>query len=126
MISHVHEVAKGTQSDENIMILMGDDFTHGNAYATMKETQKIIDLCNKNNQYNLTFQWSTPGEYIDALKQESIKWPVFQGELLNYYQEKWAFWVGYYSSRPTQKKHIRDASAKLHAISNLYAKMMVD
>jgi len=69
---------------------------------------------------------STPGAYVDALKEEQVKWPVRYDDILNYYEEKWSFWSGYYTSRPTFKKMIKDASNIFHSQAKLYARKMLD
>jgi hypothetical protein len=49
---------------------------------------------------------STPSEYIKALKEEDVKWPVkVGGDFFPYgSDEKNNFWSGYFSSRPALKK----------------------
>jgi hypothetical protein len=76
--------------------------------------------------YNMTLVMSTPGEYIDALKKEKVKWPVVYDDFLNYYEDKWSFWSGYYTSRPSFKKFIKDASAVYHSSAKLLARLMLD
>ena len=36
------------------------------------------------------------------------------------------YWTGFYSSRPSFKKHIKDASAQFYAQSKLYALDIID
>ena len=105
------------------MVLYGDDFTHANAYMSFHEMDQIIEMINKeSDKYNMTVISSTPGAYVDALKAESVKWPVRYDDILNYFEDKWSFWSGYYSSRPTFKKMITDASHNFHSQSKLYAR----
>ena len=74
----------------------------------------------------MTLVMSTPGSYVDALKAEKVKWPVKYDDFLNYYEEKWFFWSGYYTSRPSYKKQIKDASTVWHSQAKLYARKMID
>lgn len=69
----------------------------------------------KSNEYNMTLVMSTPGAYVDALKAENVKWPVKYDDFLNYYEDKWSFWSGYYTSRASFKKQIKDASTIFHS-----------
>ena len=39
MINHIHKIANGTASDSNVMVLVGDDFTHANAYESFHELE---------------------------------------------------------------------------------------
>lgn len=128
MVNYIHMQVNGSASDENIMILIGDDFAYANAYESFHELDQIIALVNnKSEEYNMTLVMSTPGAYVDALRDEqNTKWPVRYDDILNYYEEKWAFWSGYYTSRPTFKKMIKDASSVFHSQANLYARKMLD
>lgn len=127
MVDYIHGVANGTASDQNVMVLVGDDFTHANAYMSFHELEQIIDMVNKkSSELNMTLIMSTPGAYVDALKAEKVKWPVRYDDLLNYYEDKWSFWSGYYTSRPSYKKQIKDASTIFHSQAKLYARKMID
>ena len=71
---------------------------------------------------------STPSEYLDALKKENIKWPVKDGgDFFPYGSEgeKHNYWSGYFSSRPNFKKHVKDASAGLHASNKAFATKVI-
>jgi lysosomal alpha-mannosidase len=62
MVNYIHMQANGTASDENVMVMMGDDFTHANAYFNYHELDQIIDMVNKEgDKYNLSLVASTPG-----------------------------------------------------------------
>jgi hypothetical protein len=71
-------------SDENIMILMGGDFSFMNAYTAFNELEKIVKDCNPLQNVNMSFVMSTPSRFTDALHKEEIKWPVFEGDLFPY------------------------------------------
>lgn len=53
----------------------------------------------------MTFVFSTPKTYVNALKKENISWPVWNNDFLQY-QEKTGdgYWSGFYTSRPSFKK----------------------
>jgi alpha-mannosidase len=78
----------------------------------------------------MTFVVSTPGRYVDALKKENVTWPIKYGDFWRYFEDykgkEYRFWTGFYSSRPTFKKHIKDASAQFHSQAKLYARMVID
>lgn len=76
---------------------------------------------------------STPGKYVDALKKENVKWPIKYGDFMNYFEEEdpskkqpYPFWSGYFTSRPSFKKQIKDASALAAAQNQLFALQMLD
>ncbi len=57
-------------NNENVMILMGGDFTFMNAFQNFNELEKIIEICNKVQEVNMNFVMSTPSRFTDALKKE--------------------------------------------------------
>jgi len=74
----------------------------------------------------MTLKWATPGEYVDALKAENVTWPVYYDEYLNYFDNDFLFWSGYYTSRPAFKKQIKDSQALYNSVSKMYARKMID
>ena len=73
-----------TANDENVMILMGGDFFYKNAYLNFKDLLKVIEMCNKVQEVNMSFIMSTPSRFTDALKKEEVTWPVFERDLIPY------------------------------------------
>ena len=103
-------------SDKNVMILWGDDFTCPNQYACFKASDSLIDYCNKNQNTNMTFQYSTPSQYVKALKAENIHWPIVRNhDFFPYYEKHLQYWSGYFSSRPALKKQSKDYSNLFHS-----------
>jgi len=52
--------------------------------------------------------YSTPSNYLDAILQSGIEWPTRYDDLFPYSSDIDDFWTGYYSSRPSTKKFVRD------------------
>ena len=65
---------------------------------------KIINYTNNFNTKNITFMYSTPSQFINALKQENKTWPVKTDDGYPYADDSTAFWTGFFSSRPSKKK----------------------
>ena len=127
MVNYINAQSNGSSSDSNIIVLIGDDFTYANAYSSFHELNQIIEMINKeSDKHNMTLVMSTPGSYVDALKAEQVKWPVRYDDLLNYFEDHWSFWSGYYTSRPSFKKMIKDASNVFHSQAKLFARKMLD
>lgn len=87
---------------------------------------RIIKYVNSNNKVNITLRYSTPSEYLDALKKDGVIWPTKYDDGLPYSDNPEDFWTGYFSSRPTKKKMTRDLSSNLHASSNLMALKVIE
>lgn len=52
----------------------------------------------------MQFRWSTPSDYINALKTENITWPVRYEDAISYADGQDDYWVGYFTSRAGAKK----------------------
>jgi hypothetical protein len=83
-----NDVANTQLSEKNVMVLWGNDFTCSNQYACYKAIDKVIDYCNKNQNSNMTFMYSTPTRYVNALKAENIRWAVVRNHDYFPYYEK--------------------------------------
>ena len=75
-------------NDENVMLYMGSDFTYDNARYVYGQLDTLIHYCNKFQTVNLTCIYSTPGEYVNALKKENVNWPVKTGGDFFPYEQK--------------------------------------
>lgn len=67
------------------------------------------------NQSQVVLQYSTPSDYLDALNKANIEWPTRYDDLFPYADSKNSYWTGYFSTRLSGKKYIRDASAASYA-----------
>lgn len=73
----------------------------------------------------MTFRWSTPSDYINALKKENITWPVRYEDAISYADGEDDYWVGYFTSRAGAKKQVKDASSLLGAENKLFAQKVI-
>lgn len=70
--------------------------------------------------------YSTPGEYLQALKDQNLTWPLKYDDMFPYADQAEDFWTGYYTSRPNSKKQVRDAQANLHSSQKMMAHKMIN
>ena len=75
---------------------------------------------------NVTVMYSTPGEYLEALKSQNITWPVKYDDMFPYSDNPQDYWTGYFSSRASAKKQVRDGQAALHGAAKLYAQKVIN
>jgi len=68
----------------------------------MENLVKYIDKTYSN--LKMKFVFSTPSEYIKAIKKEKMKYPVFYGDLLPYAEDNNEVFSGFFTSRPSLKK----------------------
>jgi len=84
--------------------MTGDDFAFMDAFDGFQQIDEFLDLCNKHNDRNMTFIYSTPSQFVEAVKKEDVTWPVYYGDMFPYHQARYEYWNGYYSSRAAFKK----------------------
>lgn len=76
LVNHVQEISRYYPHKRNLLVMMGDDFGYMDAFDSFKQVENLMDLCNIHNERNMTFVYSTPHYFVDALKKENITWPV--------------------------------------------------
>eukprot|EP00359_Climacostomum_virens_P001263 CAMPEP_0204897750 /NCGR_PEP_ID=MMETSP1397-20131031/896_1 /ASSEMBLY_ACC=CAM_ASM_000891 /TAXON_ID=49980 /ORGANISM="Climacostomum Climacostomum virens, Strain Stock W-24" /LENGTH=968 /DNA_ID=CAMNT_0052065525 /DNA_START=197 /DNA_END=3103 /DNA_ORIENTATION=+ len=104
----------------HIMVLMGEDFNYQDAYSNFKNIDKIIDFVTKRHGDKVSLFYSTPSEYVNALNSANVTLPTKTDDFFPYADQPHAYWTGYFTSRPAFKKYVRDAGARVKAISNLF------
>lgn len=75
---------------------------------------------------DIVLKYSTPSEYLNAIGQLNVKWPVNYDDMFPYADEPYGFWTGYYTSRANDKEYIRRGSHNTHASNKLYALKVID
>ena len=75
----------------------------------------------------MTFEYSTPSRYYNALKAETmVEWPVLDHDFFPYHMAGGRGWTGFFTSRPATKKLIKDYSNLYHALASLFARKAID
>lgn len=86
----------------------------------------MIEYLNKHHSEKYFFKYSTPSDYIDALKQYNISWPTKYDDMFPYADRPTTYWTGFYTSRANDKDYVRRGSSNFHASSLLYSIKMLD
>lgn len=87
-----------------LMMPWGDDFWFSNAHLTFDNLHNTIEYFNAKYD-DITLLYSTPSEYINALKEDKeIKWPVRYDDMFPYADQSEDYWTGYFTSRADSKK----------------------
>ncbi|CAL4924317.1 unnamed protein product [Urochloa decumbens] len=92
----------------HIMWTMGDDFSYQYAESWFRNMDKLIDHVNKDGRVHALY--STPSIYTDAKHASNESWPVKYDDYFPYSDAKNTYWTGYYTSRPTFKRYVREHS----------------
>ena len=53
-------------------------------------------------------KYSTPTEYLNALRALDIEWPTNYDDMFPYADKGDDYWTGYFTSRPNSKVFVRD------------------
>ena len=85
------------------------------AEALFRGVDILIEKCNKIQKQNIRLQYSTPLEYYKAIEKENIEWPLLDRDFFPYVMIEQEAWSGFYTSRPSSKKQIKDFSSLYHA-----------
>lgn len=110
----------------NIAVLVGDDFGYPLAIDTFKTTDVFLDMLNSQQQRNMTFMYSTPSAFVDAVNKEKVTWPIYDNDFFPFFEQRYEFWTGFYTSRPGIKKQSKVYSQLFHAQSRLFARRVIN
>ena len=98
LVQYITEWAEDYRGNQ-VYMPFGCDFTFANAKMNFQFMDNMIDYFNEHNDANMTMFYSTPGQYIDALKKENITWPTNYDDMFPYADNPQGYWSGYFSSR---------------------------
>jgi lysosomal alpha-mannosidase len=87
---------------------------------------KLIKHANAMEDEKVHIMYSTPSCYLKTLQEANEAWPIKDEDFFPFASDPHAYWTGYYSSRPTSKRMIREASGILQAAKQITAKRFYD
>lgn len=86
----------------------------------------MINIANSIQTVNISFIFSTPQRYVDAIKKENITWTVNTKDFMPYSEDAFEYWTGFYTSRPELKKRVKEFSAEYHAEAKYFARRVIN
>lgn len=97
----------------HIMLTMGSDFQYSNANAWFKNMDKLMYHINQrqSNGSKLNLLYSTPSCYLYHVNKANVTWTQKTDDFFPYADRPNSFWTGYFTSRPSLKKYVRDTSS---------------
>uniref|UniRef100_A0A182KEA5 alpha-mannosidase n=1 Tax=Anopheles christyi TaxID=43041 RepID=A0A182KEA5_9DIPT len=118
----VHNMSK-TFLTNNIILTMGEDFHYQDANMWFKNLDKLIRYTNQRQAQGsmVNVFYSTPSCYLKAVNEANVEWPTKSDDFFPYASDPTAFWTGYYTSRPTQKRYEREGNHFLQVCKQLSA-----
>ncbi|CAG0884875.1 unnamed protein product [Cyprideis torosa] len=104
----------------NVMLTMGNDFNYQFAESWFKNLDKLIKYVNEGSEtHGVNVFYSTPSCYLKSVNEGSPDLRMKVDDFFPYASDPHAFWTGYFSSRPTFKRMIRDGEVVLQACKQL-------
>ena len=80
----------------NLLVPFGDDFMFQNSRIQFSNMDALIDEINGGGTfpYGVRIQYGTVSEYIDAVQEEEITWPVYEADFFPYADSATSYWTG--------------------------------
>ncbi|XP_021762464.1 probable alpha-mannosidase At5g13980 [Chenopodium quinoa] len=101
----------------HIMWTMGTDFKYQYAHTWFRQMDKLIHYVNLDGRVNALY--STASMYTDAKYAAQESWPTKTADFFPYADRINAYWTGYFTSRPTLKRYVREMSGYYMAARQL-------
>jgi lysosomal alpha-mannosidase len=107
----------------HILVTMGGDFQYRNADRWYNNLDKLIRHVNEKQESgsNVNVFYSTPSCYLKALNDSGTKWSTKTDDFFPYATGDHSYWTGYYTSRPSLKRFIRESNAILQVCKKMDA-----
>ena len=102
-VNYIHKAIVPGRHGNHVALPWGCDFAYYNANQNFREMEKLVTYINEHNTANIKVLVSTPSQYLDSVKKQNIKWPVYYNDMFPYSDQKDEYWSGYFSSRPSSK-----------------------
>ncbi|KAL2939592.1 hypothetical protein RDABS01_033750 [Bienertia sinuspersici] len=101
----------------HIMWTMGTDFKYQYAHTWFRQMDKLIHYVNLDGRVNAVY--STASIYTDAKYATQESWPTKTDDFFPYADRVNGYWTGYFTSRPTLKRYVREMSGYYMAARQL-------
>lgn len=108
-----------------MLVPFGDDFKFTKAAQQFNNMDKLIARLNARHEFGIDIRYSTVGEYLRATNAQArvqhTAFPVVQhSDFFPYADNSRSYWTGFYTSRPTLKRAIRELSSALRSAEMLF------
>ena len=97
----------------NIMFTMGSDFQWEDAASWYKNLDILINTINTRYPDRFKLFYSTPTRYLEAVHAAGLTWELKTDDFLPYGIHPYAYFSGYFTSRPALKYYVREMNGFL-------------
>ncbi|XP_050406527.2 alpha-mannosidase 2x [Patella vulgata] len=110
-----------------VLVPLGDDFRYDMEIEWDQQYnnyQRLMDYMNNRKDWKINVRFGTLKDYFKVANKKNKKniikhpnngFPVLSGDFFPYSDQENAYWTGYYTTRPFDKKFSRDLQANLQA-----------
>lgn len=133
LIHLINKVRSGFKHKQNFLFLLGDDFKFMNGEHLYKRMEYLMGFINNNQIENETFNifYSTPSKYFEAVQEEinneKIKLQIETDiDFFPYADQPYAYWTGYFTSRPYLKGTAKYLANLFLTSSNLFFELQMN
>ena len=133
LIKLINKVRSGFKHKQNFLFLLGDDFTFMNGDYLYKRMEALMAYINNNQIEKETFNifYSTPSKYFEAvekeIEREKIKLHIETDiDFFPYADQPYAYWTGYFTSRPYLKGTAKYLANLFLTSSNLFFELQMN
>ena len=105
----------------NLLVPFGEDFNFQDAHQNFKNIEILFAAVKRKYGDQIEIKYSSLRRYLDAVHKTGVSLARNTRDFFPYADRSDAYWTGYFSSRPTSKRLIREASGLFRAISTLVA-----
>ncbi|XP_060071586.1 alpha-mannosidase 2x-like [Ylistrum balloti] len=114
---------KATNFNHDVVLLpLGDHFRY-DTELEWDQTYANLDIfmtyVNNNPKFNMMMKYGTITDYLTEVQKQfnTSSSPIYHGDFLPYSDNSIDYWTGFYSSRPEQKRAIRELQETFQAAS---------
>ncbi|XP_035828078.1 alpha-mannosidase 2 [Aplysia californica] len=114
-----------------ILVPIGDDFRYDREKEwdqQYENYERLTQYINAQKEWNIRVQWGTLKDYFQLVRQDQAAlkmedkdadFPVVSGDFFPYSDKDNAYWTGYYTTRPFDKRFSRDLQHAVQAADTL-------
>ncbi|XP_052766949.1 alpha-mannosidase 2-like isoform X2 [Mya arenaria] len=113
---------------KTILVALGDDFRFNlpeewdQQYENYK---KLMDYMNNQREWKINVKFGTLNDFFKNVrkseKDKGIQFQSISGDFFPYSDHDSAYWTGYFSTRPFDKRFYRETESKLHSAEIMHA-----
>ena len=125
-LEYAYEQAKHYKTN-NVLLTLGMDFHYQAAHTWFKNIDKLMKQVKQmeaEEGLKVNMIYSTPSCYLKAINEaQSEGWSEKTDDFMPYASDPDSYWSGYFSSKPTSKRLMHEASQILQATRQISAGM---